>query len=140
MIGYEPLSISEKRRMGHLMRALRSAVLVGNQAPIVGAMWQRMEQPRPGDFVVEMSTLPSLLRGDPLVPLTDVEVQRWDGQFTRYLRSEERFTPDEDGEDGFTELVHVCENPDGTEFVWTNAELMMAPITGEFLRSTAHTP
>lgn len=123
--GYDPMSREEKRRLIRVHLDLQAAVHVGNPVPIVEAMCRRMKDPQPGDWIVEMTTMSRLLHHDP-----HLQDDRWDGQVTRYLRSEMRTTVTGDEPDSydFTEEVHVCENPDGTEFVWENATLYVIPI------------
>lgn len=43
--------------LAHSMLALRSACLVGDQAPVVKEMWKRMENPQIGDIVLETGTV-----------------------------------------------------------------------------------
>ena len=80
-----------------------------------------MENIRPGDLVYEDSLAYWLVYKDP-----EYKDSRWDGQFITYLRTE--FQSIDDGDGGsFTEKVQVCQNPDGTEFNWTNASLLAVP-------------
>lgn len=125
---YEPLSRGEKERLARVMLDLRSAMCVGNPAPIVAAMWRRHTSPEPGDWVMETSTIHGLLH-----PQYDRWTEQhkdalWDGQFTRFLRTEVRTHVSEEEDDEWSETVYVCENPDGTEYTWSNAELVVAPL------------
>lgn len=134
-MSYEALSIDEKKRLAHVVLDLRNALTVGDPAPVVREMWERHQDPQPGDWVIETTTIYRLTyypeRYDEATLLS-----LWDGQFTRYLRTEDRpaYTPEEwaDGDDAGkpipTEQVHVCENPDGSEYAWTNAELATVPL------------
>ena len=119
------MTIDEKRRLGWMVLAWWNALLVGNPAPSVLAAYERARALRPGDYVAEMSTLLGLVKyPDRYEP--DVLKTRWDGQFTLYVRSEIREYDDEGNE--WSEEVHICTNPDGTEFAWTNADLIAIPI------------
>lgn len=123
---YEPLTVAEKMRLARVMIELRRALIVGNPAPIVSDMWRRHKAPQPGDWVMETSTIHRLLRPD--FPYSDDDRKAlWDGQFTRFVRSEMRHHPEEDG-GVWSEQVYICENPDGTEYAWTNAELAVVPL------------
>jgi hypothetical protein len=118
---YEPIPLESKKMLARITRSWTSAMLVGNRAPAVEAVWQRHKNPKPGDWVVETSTLYGLVSSD------RYDESLWDGQFTRYLRSEVVEHQYEDGET-WSEEVHICENPDGTEFRWTNATLAVVPL------------
>lgn len=134
--GYDAFSVDEKRRICWLVRAWRDAMLVGNRAPAVTEAWERHSNPQPGDWVVEASTMGFLLRGRTTAYGNDLATA-WDGQVTRFLRTEERFTPygeEEDEDGGFTEKVWICENPDGTTYTWTNAELVTVPLNGPLVK------
>lgn len=131
MSSYEPIPVAAKRMLGRMALDLREALLVGNPAPVVTAMYQRSKRVEPGDWVCELSTLRRLLRSPEANSL-------WDGQFTRYLRSEYVTEPccgcdRDDGQcrcecETWTYEVHVCENPDGSEFRWENADLVAVPL------------
>lgn len=43
--------------LAHSMLAIRTACLVGNQAPVVKELWSRMEHPQIGDIVLETGTV-----------------------------------------------------------------------------------
>lgn len=122
---YEPMTPAEKEHLGWMALALRNALLVGDQAPVVAAMWKRHQNPEPGDWVIETTTLYRLVRYPER--LTDDERRSlWDGQFSRFLRSEIRTHGE--GDDEWSEQVWICENPDGTEYAWTNADLAAVPL------------
>lgn len=112
-----------KRQMLMIMNALWRAVLIGNAPPSTQALYARMKDPRPGDLVVESSTM-YLLRDD----LTD---SRWDGQFVTYRETITEVVSDTDEPDNRAydrvETYLVCLNPDGTEFRWWNAGLLAVP-------------
>ena len=129
MMPYEPIPNEQKRQMAVMWRELWDSLLVGNAAPVVRARYARMGKPRPGDFVVEASTLPGLLGGS-LSP--EAEANLWDGQFTRFLRTE-AITHDYDDGSTWSEEAMICENPDGSTYTWTNADLIVAPITDRLI-------
>jgi len=111
MIMPEPPPIIDrptKRLIAQIVWELWNSVLVGSPAPKIQERYERMHNPQWGDLVVEMSTLLRLVRLDPCF-----EDNRWDGQFVRFCYSA-----------GDT---HVCLNPDGTTFNWTNATLIAVP-------------
>lgn len=56
LLSLEEAAIPRRLLMAGMAKCLRDAVLVGNQAPSVARMWQRMKTPRPGDLVIETST------------------------------------------------------------------------------------
>jgi hypothetical protein len=118
----DSLSRVEKRRLAILVHHWWNALLIGNPPPRTLEAYERARDLRLGDLVVEVSTLGHLVARD--VALED---DRWDGQFIRFLRSEQRFTLYDDEPGGFTEQVWICENPDGSEFMWTNADLIAVP-------------
>lgn len=126
------LDKATKRLMYPIAYQLYSMTLVGNPAATVKAMYDRMTSPQAGDLIIECSTVAHLMRPD-----SDPDSDLWDGQFVTYSHSEMRTTPYEDGSgDGFTDEVHVCLNPDGTEFVWTNARIVAVPSDMQFGRTT----
>lgn len=56
LLSLEEAAIPRRHLMAGMARCLRQAVLVGNQAPIVARMWERMQAPVSGDLVVEVSS------------------------------------------------------------------------------------
>jgi hypothetical protein len=56
LLSLEEAAIPRRMMMGGTAKCLRDAVLVGNQAPVVKRMWERMKDPQPGDLVIETST------------------------------------------------------------------------------------
>ena len=119
----EHIERADKRRMGFIWHHLWMSVLVAGPAPAVRERYERMKAYRPGDIVVETSTLYGLLRRDP-----DLLDERWDGQFIRYRETVREWVPyDDNAPDGYWETFYVCVNPDGTEYRWFNAELCAVP-------------
>lgn len=118
----------DKRRMGFIWRHLWHSVVVGDPCPGVRERYERMKAPRPGDLIVETSTLYGLMHRDP-----DLLDDRWDGQFIRYRETVREWVPypaDETNDNppgGYWETFYVCVNPDGTEYRWFNAELCAVP-------------
>ena len=119
--------------MGWIVWNLWDSLLVGHPAQKVEMRRQRMIAPRPGDLVVEITTLYMLLLRDP-----ELQNDQWDGQFLVYLRSENlthQFDPDAVQEPDspppqvWHETVHICQQPDGSEFTWHNAEMVAVPIS-----------
>lgn len=56
LLSLEEAAVPRRLMMGGMAKCLRDAVLVGNPAPVVTRMWQRMKTPVPGDLVIETST------------------------------------------------------------------------------------
>jgi hypothetical protein len=56
LLSLEEAAVPRRLMMGGMAKCLRDAVLVGNQAPVVRRMWERMKDPQPGDLVIETST------------------------------------------------------------------------------------
>jgi hypothetical protein len=56
LLSLEEAAVPRRMLMAGMAKCLRDAVLVGNQAPRVARMWQRMKNPEPGDLVIETST------------------------------------------------------------------------------------
>jgi hypothetical protein len=56
LLSLEEAAVPRRMMMGGMAKCLRDAVLVGNQAPVVRRMWERMKDPQPGDLVIETST------------------------------------------------------------------------------------
>jgi hypothetical protein len=63
LLGLDDKAIVRRLMMIGTAKALRTATLVGNPAPVVAEMWVRMRDPRPGDLVMESST--PFRRSDP---------------------------------------------------------------------------
>lgn len=136
---YEPIPLPVKRQMGLLMWELWKATILGNpEAPAAAMRRERMTNPQPGDIVVDITTLGRAVNH----PDQDSEwcLDKWGGQFVRYLRTEVRGGTYEDGAPGsWSETVHVCQVPDGSTFTWSNCELVRAPVDGPLL-DTADQP
>jgi hypothetical protein len=123
-------SRSAKRYMGWLARELWHSCLVGNPAPMTHQRYERMRRPRAGDIVVELSTLTRLLDAP------DLDSALWDGQFVTFVEMREEWQTYDEPElnpGGYMETVPVCLNPDGTEFRWTNADLVAVPAGRDFV-------
>lgn len=56
LLSLEEAAVPRRMIMAGMARCLRDAALVGNPAPRVARMWQRMKDPQPGDLVIETST------------------------------------------------------------------------------------
>jgi len=56
LLSLEEEAMPRRRRMVMMALLLRKATLVGNQAPVVRSMYERMSDPQPGDLVVETTT------------------------------------------------------------------------------------
>lgn len=56
LLATDDQAIARRLMMIGTVRALYSACLVGNPAPVVAEMWARMTDPRPGDLVMETGT------------------------------------------------------------------------------------
>lgn len=113
----------QKRQLAVVAVALLDALLTFPQPPHQAALYGRMRSVRPGDLVMEISTIRWLLRWDPY--LSD---DRWDGQLVPFLRKEQRTQlATEEGDAPWSETALICRNPDGTEFAWTNAECVAIP-------------
>lgn len=116
-----------KRQILAIAAALWRSTLIGNQPPSTRAMYERMQNLRPGDLVFDSSTSSWLLQRDP-----DLTSDQWDGNFVTYLRTEQEVLHqhDDDPDDhqyDYTETYLVCMRPDGAEFHWTNAMLLAVP-------------
>jgi hypothetical protein len=57
LLSLDDKALPRREMMATLARHLQTAVLVGNPAPIVAKMWDRMKNPQPGDLVLETSSL-----------------------------------------------------------------------------------
>lgn len=97
---------------------LHGACLVGNPAPKVAAMYERMKSPQVGDLVLEISTI-----WDPERVGTRL------GRLLRHVR-EPVYTPEEWGANGGgddpipTESIWYIELADGREYRWHNASFI----------------
>lgn len=56
LLSLEDEAVPRRLLMHGMAGVLRDAVLVGNPAPRVARMWERMKDPQPGDLVAETST------------------------------------------------------------------------------------
>lgn len=56
LLSLEDKAMPQRRRMVMMALLIRKATLVGNQAPVVKAMYERMNDPQPGDLVIETSS------------------------------------------------------------------------------------
>lgn len=56
LLSLDEAAIPRRFLMAGMARCLRDAVLVGNRAPVVTRMWERMSRPVPGDLVLEVSS------------------------------------------------------------------------------------
>lgn len=112
--------------------------------------YQRMHCPMPGDWVIEDSTLGLLLHWydhPEIEPRMQGEMRSvkscWDGQVAPFIGVSREWHPwyedafnFETGHmywtvgaplDGYWERFLIVENPDGTEFRWTNASIRAIP-------------
>ncbi len=53
LLSLEPLALARRKLMCGMADSLQVACLVGNPAPVVARMWERMKAPQPGDLVIE---------------------------------------------------------------------------------------
>lgn len=115
-------SRTAKRQILSVQIALWSGLLIGNPPPYVIELRDRMRNYRPGDLVAETSTMYSLVRNNNMAD------DLWDGQLTRYLRTEQAtIMLSEDDPFPFQETYLVCQQSNGTEYRWTNADLLAVP-------------
>lgn len=123
------IPVEMKRLMFPMAYRAYTATLIGGAPAATRAMYERMKRPQPGDLVIEVSTCPRLMRAE-----ADPNDPTWDGQFVTYVGSEVRTTAYNDDEGGaeWSEEVHVCLNPDGTTFEWTNASIVAVPTDMQF--------
>lgn len=56
LLNLDDKAVARRLLMIGTAKALRTATLVGNPAPVVAEMWARMQNPRPGDLVMESGT------------------------------------------------------------------------------------
>ena len=138
----------ELQQLAILGHSLYKVTLVGNPAPFVERLGARMRAPRPGDLVVEISTIYRLLRGQWDTAALGYLLREVDEPaFTREAWEAERAAeaawhaqhhPDEPYEptEEFTtydppmERVQYLQRFDGNgEFRWHNAEFIALPTT-----------
>jgi len=55
LLSLEDEATEHREALMRMAKQLRSACLVGNAAPVVSKMWERISKPVPGDLVVECS-------------------------------------------------------------------------------------
>ena len=55
LLSLEDEAMPRRRRMVMMALLIRKATLVGNQAPVVRNLYERMNDPQPGDLVIETS-------------------------------------------------------------------------------------
>jgi hypothetical protein len=55
LLSLDPKALPRRAAMAALAMCLWNAVVVGEPAPLVARMWERMRDPRPGDLVLETS-------------------------------------------------------------------------------------
>ena len=115
---YEPMSLAEKRRLGFLVSDMIRLSFGASNVPWGQRWYDRHRNPQRGDYVIESSTLTRLLMHP-----RDGDEALWDGQFTRYLGPWES--------DGL--IDYLCVHPDGSTYLWTNADLLAVPISGRLI-------
>ena len=108
------------------------ATLVGNPAKITEDFGNRMKDPMPGDFVIEISTIyRSKGTGDiDAIGILEEQVRekiQWDD--SDFVWDEEA-----EGQPHPTELITYIRTLDGRRFRWSNASFIALPT---YLRATA---
>lgn len=126
-----------KRHFAILVLNYWNTLLMATQVPAGNRAYERVKNVQPGDYVAEISTLGRLVLRD-----QDFKDDRWDGQFVKFLRHDFEYYKSDD--EGFIPRINkipslVCLNPDGTEFVWTNAELIQVHIYDHYSKEVSWT-
>jgi hypothetical protein len=156
LLSLEDAALPRRRMMIAIARHLREATTVGNPAPIVQRMSERMRDPQPGDLVVETSRTIWGRRGLEIEGFgillahreewneTDEEwaavIEQERAEHEKFLRgpysvpgdADEPWEPDERITD---HAWYVQYGPaEGDVCRWVNCEFMAIPIDGDFTK------
>jgi hypothetical protein len=110
-----------------LAEDLRRAIDLGfglalsSRAPAYGGRWRRLQEPRPGDLVAEVSTLYRDNAIDAVGRLTRVQQDPVD-----YGEGADPWDEAAEGRPHPTETVYYIRTLDGREMRWTNAKFVAA--------------
>lgn len=131
LLSLDMTAVNHRRALVSLAYTLRSAVLVGNPAPVVMDIWRRMRHPQPGDFVVEASIVPRLMmRPWPLGEADLDTLIKGNGILIEH-RQEPYGGPDPD-DIGHEDVWYVQYGPAPVDVCrWENAMFFAIPINGE---------
>lgn len=134
LLSLEPEALPVRRVLAGLSRHLSAATTVGNSAPKVAAMFDRILDPRAGDLVVEHSALdprdPDRLRkGVGVLLLHREEWRTTDEEWAAY-RAEDPTVPDEDR--SVDHAWYVQYGPSAGDVCrWTNCDFRTLPAPDE---------
>lgn len=140
------VALPRRRMMANLAMALHSATLVGNPAPVVQRMYERMTHPQVGDLVLETSTFyrtyapcydaPSY---GILLAVRD-EWAQTDEEYAKDLA--ENLNGEQDGWRGIEYNVHYVQyGPKPADvYRWHNATFIMIPTEDRFEQKTFGDP
>lgn len=134
LLSLAPEALARRRMMADLAKALQSAVLVGNPAPVVKRMWQRMSHPEPGDLVLELSTFYRRY-SEPNMGILLAVRDEWAQTDEEYAKDfAENLNGEQDGWRGIEYNVHYVQyGPKPADvYRWHNADFMMIPTEDRF--------
>jgi hypothetical protein len=126
LLSLEDEATEHREALMRMAKHLRTACLVGNRAPIVTSIWDRISKPEPGDLVVEMSRAVYQLdyQGFGILlacrrewPETDAEWEASDAA---------SFGPDNRGSDDYWYVQYGNGHRDIAR--WENCEFMALPV------------
>jgi hypothetical protein len=132
LLGLDDKAITRRLMMIGTARALHSACLVGNPAPIVADMYARMRDPQPGDLVMELgvpfrrSNPDGQIKGFGILIAHRDEWASTDEEWAAALAEEPDFTADEDRLHDHAWYVQY--GPAAEDVCrWTNCEFIAIP-------------
>ena len=127
LLSLEEEAMPRRRRMVMMALLLRKATLVGNPAPIVRKMFERMDAPQPGDLVIETTSArrpDSEHRGFGILLAHRREWCLNDSEWADYLAT----NPEGGSERVADESWYVQYGPGERDIVrWGNCEFMAIP-------------
>lgn len=133
MLALDEASLAWRRMLTLLAHELHNAVLVGNPAPKVRRIYERISDPQVGDFVYESTTLRRddsevWVRGSGFLTAITDEPLCTDEQWEQYKR-EEPYLTDEDRDYGTERVWYVRYGPSEQDVCrWVNASFLVVPM------------
>jgi hypothetical protein len=132
LLSLEPSAQAHRDALIALTRHLHTATLVGNPAPVVQRMCERIYSPQPGDLVVEssagMHSADPKRRATALGYLVEKRREWWhtDEEWEQY-KTEDGFVTDDDRMVDTAWYIQYGPNP-GDIFRWVNCSFLVVPV------------
>lgn len=132
LVSLEDDHLPVREALAVMTRHLMTATTVGNPAPVVARMWERLRNPQPGDLVIEigltMARRRDWYRGFGYLIESRREWWTTDEEYARQLADDELYPEPKDSRPVDT-AWYVQYGPNPKDICrWTNCEFLVVPI------------